>query len=39
MKKLILTLLAFFAIFTFIRAYEIAQAVEIPSIETVEITR
>jgi len=39
MKKLILTLLAFFAIFTFIRAFETAQAVEIPPINTVEIAR
>jgi len=39
MRKLILVLLAFFAIFTFIRAFETAQAVEIPSTETVEITQ
>jgi len=39
MKKLILVLLAFFAIFTLIRAFEIAQADEIPSKESVEIFR
>jgi hypothetical protein len=37
MQKLILILLAFLAIFTFIRAFDIAQAGEIPSKETVEI--
>jgi len=39
MKKLILTLLAFFAVFTFIRALETAQTVEIPQINSVEIAR
>jgi hypothetical protein len=37
MKKLILTLLAFLAIFTLIRAFETAQADEIPSKESMEI--
>jgi hypothetical protein len=39
MQKLILILLAFLAIFTFIRAVGTAQAGEIPSKETVEIFR
>jgi len=39
MQKLILVLLAFLAIFTFIRVYDTAQAGEIPSQETVEIFR
>jgi len=39
MKKLILILLAFLAIFTFIRAFETAQAGEIPLKESVEIFR
>jgi hypothetical protein len=39
MQKLILILLAFLAIFTFIRAFETVQAGEIPSKETVEIAR
>ena len=39
MKKLFLVLLAFLAIFTLIRAFETAQAGEIPSKESVEIFR
>jgi hypothetical protein len=39
MKKLILVLLAFLAVFTLIRAFETAQADEIPSKEGVEIFR
>ena len=39
MKKLILILLAFLAVFTFIRALETAHAGEIPSKEVVEIFR
>jgi len=39
MQKLILILLAFLAIFTFIRAFDTAQAGEIPPKETVEIFR
>ncbi|GBU29522.1 hypothetical protein R84B8_03094 [Treponema sp. R8-4-B8] len=39
MKKLILILLAFLAIFTLIRALETAQAGEIPSKNTMEIFR
>jgi len=39
MKKLIWVLLAFLAIFTLIRAFETAQADEIPSKEGVEIFR
>jgi len=39
MQKLILILLAFLAIFTFIQALDTAQAGEIPPKETVEIFR
>jgi hypothetical protein len=39
MQKLILILLAFLAVFTFIRSFDNVQAGEIPSEENVEIVR
>jgi hypothetical protein len=39
MQKLILILLAFLAVFTFIRVFDTVQAGEIPTEETVEISR
>jgi len=39
MRKLLFVLLAFLAIFTFIRAFDSAEAVEISQENSVEITR
>jgi len=39
MKKLLLILLAFFAIFTYLRTFDIAEAGEIQAENAVEITR
>jgi len=39
MQKLVIILLAFLALFTFIRAFDTAEAGEIPQEKTVEIVR
>jgi len=39
MKKLLLVLLAFLAIFTYIRAFDAAEAGEVPTKNNVEINR
>jgi len=39
MKKLILILLAFLAVFTYLRTFDIAEAEEMPADKSVEIAR